>query len=175
MSEVITIEICGEFFKLHEDTEIYNYFKRHYLHYFPNLPDRTTFVRQSANLWQVKALCQSLIVQRADQQHDQIQSIDTMPLPVCTYTRGGFRAKRLPMVAESGHCAAKKMDYHGFKLGLIISRIGMIAYFPLLSARTHDVYHLGSLIEGFAGTIPADKALLMNINKVCGRKNNKHR
>ena len=83
-AEVITIEICGEFFKLHEDTEIYNYFKRHYLHYFPNLPDRTTFVRQSANLWQAKLLCQSLIIQMADQQHDQIQSIDTMPLPVCT-------------------------------------------------------------------------------------------
>lgn len=25
-AEVITIEICGEFFKLHEDTEIYHYF-----------------------------------------------------------------------------------------------------------------------------------------------------
>jgi hypothetical protein len=74
-AEVMTIEICGEFFKLHEDTEIYNYFKRHYLHYFPNLPDRTTFVRQAANLWQVKALCQSLIVQMADQQNDQIQPI----------------------------------------------------------------------------------------------------
>ena len=33
-----------------------------------------------------------------------IQSIDTMPLPVCTYTRGGFRDKRFPMVAEFGHC-----------------------------------------------------------------------
>lgn len=159
-AEVITIEICGEFFKLHEDTEIYNYFKRHYLHYFPNLPNRTTFVRQSANLWQVKALCQSLIVQMADQQNDQIQSIDTMPLPVCTYTRGGFRDKRFPMVAEFGHCAAKKMDYYGFKLGLRISRIGMITHFPLLSARTHDVNHLGSLIEGFAGTVPADKGFI---------------
>ena len=159
-AEVITIEICGEFFKLHEDTEIYNYFKRHYLHYFPNLPDRTTFVRQSANLWQVKLLCQSLIVQMADQQHDQIQSIDTMPLPVCTYTRGGFRDKRFPNVAEFGHCAAKKMDYYGFKLGLRISRIGMITHFPLLSARTHDVHHLGSLIEGFSGTVPADKGFI---------------
>ena len=92
-AEVITLEICGEFFKLHEDTEIYNYFKRHYLSYFPNLPDRTTFVRQSANLWQAKVLCQSLIVQKSNQQLDQVQSIDTLPLPVCTYTRGGFRDK----------------------------------------------------------------------------------
>ena len=159
-AEVITIEICGEFFKLHEDTEIYNYFRRHYVHYFPNLPERTTFVRQSANLWQAKLLCQSLLVRMADQQHDQIQSIDTMPLPVCTYTRGGFRDKRFPTVAEFGHCAAKKMDYYGFKLGLRISKIGMITHFPLLSARTHDVHHLGSLIEGFAGTVPADKGFI---------------
>ena len=125
-SEVITLEICGEFFKLHE----------------------------------AKLLCQSLIVQMADQQHDQIQSIDTMPLPVCTYTRGGFRDKRFPTVAEFGHCAAKKMNYYGFKLGLRISRIGMITHFPLLSARTHDVHHLGSLIEGFSGTVPADKGFI---------------
>ena len=159
-AEVITIEICGEFFKLSEDTEIYNYFRRHYLHYFPNLPERTTFVRQSANLWQAKVICQSLLVRMADQQNDQIQSIDTLPLPVCTYTRGGFRDKRFPMVAQFGHCAAKKMDYYGFKLGLRISRIGMITHFPLLSARTHDVHHLGSLIEGFGGTVPADKGFI---------------
>jgi len=159
-AEVITIEICGEFFKLHEDTEIYNYFKRHYLPFFPNLPERTTFVRQSANLWQVKRLCQSLIVRKAAQHLDQVQSIDTLPLPVCTYTRGGFRDKRFPLVAEFGHCAAKKMDYYGFKLGLRITRLGMITHFPLLSARTHDIHHLGSLIEGFCGTVPADKGFL---------------
>lgn len=155
-AEVMTIEICGEFFKLHEDSEIYNYFKRHYLHYFPNLPERTTFVRQSANLWHVKRLCQSLIVERAARDDDPIQSIDTMPLPVCTYTRGGFRDKRFPTVAEFGHCAAKKLHYYGFKLGLRISRCGMITHSPLLSARTHDSQHLESLIEGFTGTVPAD-------------------
>jgi hypothetical protein len=52
------------------------------------------------------------------------------------------------------------MDYYGFKLGLRISRIGMITHFPLLSARTHDVHHLGSLIEGFTGTVPADKGFI---------------
>ena len=159
-AEVITIEICGEFFKLHEDTEIYNYFKRHYLAFFPNLPSRTTFVRQSANLWQAKVICQSLLVQRAAQNADLVQSIDTMPLPVCTFTRGGLRDKRFPTIAQFGHCAAKKMDYYGFKLGLRIARSGMITHFPLLSARLHDVNHLGSLIEGFAGTVPADKGFI---------------
>lgn len=90
-AEVITIEICGEFFKLHEDTEIYNYFRRHYPAFFPNLPSRTTFVRQSANLWQAKVMCQSLLVQISEQTGDLVQSIDTLPLPVCTSRGGGFR------------------------------------------------------------------------------------
>jgi hypothetical protein len=128
-AEVITIEICGEFFKLREDTEIYNYFRRHYLSFFPNLPSRTTFVRRSANLWQAKVMCQSLLVQISEQNADAVQSIDTLPLPVGTYTRGGFRDKRFPTVAEFGHCASKKMDYYGCKLGLRISRAGMMRAF----------------------------------------------
>ncbi len=52
------------------------------------------------------------------------------------------------------------MDYYGFKLGLRIARSGMITNFPLLSARLHDVNHLGSLIEGFQGTVPADKGFI---------------
>ena len=101
-AEVITLEICGEFFKLHEDTEIYRYFKQHYLHYFPNLPSRTTFVRQAANLWQVKVACQSLLVKRVGQERAAVQSIDTLPLPVCTYPRGGFRERRFPTLADGG-------------------------------------------------------------------------
>ncbi len=36
----------------------------------------------------------------------------------------------------------------------------MITHFPLLAARSHDVNHLGALIEGFAGTVPADKGFI---------------
>lgn len=36
----------------------------------------------------------------------------------------------------------------------------MITHFPLLSARAHDINHLGALIEGFCGTVPADKGFL---------------
>lgn len=159
-AEVITIEICGEFFKMSEDTEIYKYFKRHYFDFFPNLPDRTTFVRQAANLWQVKVLVQMILTELSEQKFDSVQSIDTVPLPVCTYTRGGFRDKCFYGEADFGHCAAKKLDYYGFKLGLRIARSGMITHFPLLSARTHDSQHLGSLIEGFSGIVPADKGFI---------------
>lgn len=52
------------------------------------------------------------------------------------------------------------MDYDGFKLGLRVSRIGMMTHFPLLTARSHDVNHTNALVEGFSGMCPADKAFI---------------
>ena len=88
-----------------------------------------------------------------------MQVIDTLPLPVCTYTRSR-RDRCFKTLADYGHCAAKKLSYYGFKLGLRVSPIGMITHFPLLSARAHDVTHTTALVEGFAGLCLADKGFI---------------
>ncbi len=157
--EVITIEICGEYFKHQSDKDLYDYFAAHYRHFFPRLPNRSLFVRQAANLWQVKTAIWQLLVERSGQHTSPVQVIDTLPLPVCTYTRA-VRDRCFKTLADSGHCAAKKLDYYGFKLGLRVSRLGMITHFPLLSARAHDVNHTNALVEGFAGLCPADKGFI---------------
>jgi hypothetical protein len=56
--EVITMEICGEYWKLHTDADLYDYFRSHYHHFFPKLRERSLFARQAANLWQLKARLQ---------------------------------------------------------------------------------------------------------------------
>ncbi|MCL4304197.1 MAG: IS982 family transposase [Anaerolineae bacterium] len=157
--EVITIELCGEFFKLHTDEDIFDHFCEYYQDYFPHLTDRTLFVRQAANLWQVKAAIQQQLVRSSGQADDPVQVIDTLPLPVCGYTRA-YRDRCFKPHADYGHCAAKDLDYYGFKLGLRIARSGMITSFPLLPARPHDVQFLEELVEGFAGTVPADKGFI---------------
>ena len=53
--EVITMEICGEYFKLPSDKAIWQYFRAHSRSFFPALGDRTPFGRQAATLWQIKA------------------------------------------------------------------------------------------------------------------------
>ena len=53
-SEAIAIEIIGEWLGFHSDKDIRKYFKRHWSYLFPKLPDRSQFVRQTANLWAVK-------------------------------------------------------------------------------------------------------------------------
>jgi len=157
--EVITMELCGEYFKLATDKDLFAYFRTHYAHFFPQLTNRTLFVRQAANLWQVKAAIQQRLTQVSGQAADPVQIIDTLSLPVCGYTRsGGDRC--FPTVADYGHCAAKKLDYYGFKLGLRIARCGMIISFLLLPARPHDIRLLDDLVEGFAGLVPADKGFI---------------
>jgi hypothetical protein len=50
-SEVLAIEVVGEFLGMDEDTKLFAYFRRHYAHFFPNLlhVNRTTFARQQTS------------------------------------------------------------------------------------------------------------------------------
>lgn len=157
--EVISIEICGEYFKLATDQDMYDYFRSHYQHFFPNLTDRTLFVRQAANLWLVKAAIQQRLTIVSGQASDPIQMIDTLPLPVCVYTRS-YRDRCFKPEADYGYCAAKDLHYYGFKLGLRIARSGMITHFPLLPARPHDIQLLDDLVQDFAGLVLADKGFI---------------
>jgi hypothetical protein len=157
--EVIAIEICAEMFKMPKDKDLFTYFVTHYRHFFPHLRQRSGFVRHAAALWWVKALIQQRIVRLHQADSDPVQAIDTMPLPVCTYTRSG-RDRCFTGKADYGFCAAKEERYYGFKLGLRVSRCGFITHYPLLAARPHDVKHLPALVEEFKGLAPADKGFL---------------
>ena len=66
--EVITIELCGEYFKLGTDEDIFNYFQAHFQDWFPHLRERTLFVRQAANLLRrIKALLQRRLTEVSGQ------------------------------------------------------------------------------------------------------------
>ena len=52
------------------------------------------------------------------------------------------------------------MHYYGFKLGLRVSRAGMMTNYALLQARPHDIQFLETLMEDFEGCAPADKRFI---------------
>jgi hypothetical protein len=83
----ITMEICGESFKLGCDKDLFGYFHTHYRHFFLTLTDRSCFVRQATSLWQTKAAIQRCLVIVNGQANDPVQVIDTLPLPVCILSR----------------------------------------------------------------------------------------
>ena len=99
-SEVITMEIVGEFLGIDTDKGIYTYFKRHYRGCFPKLAEvhRTTFTRQAANLWKVKEkLWQHILRAEFVLEGEDTQSlfmIDSFPVP-------GYAKRAAPTDAKS--------------------------------------------------------------------------
>jgi hypothetical protein len=79
-SEVLTIECVGEFWGIDTDKGLYEHFRRHWGDWFPALSrvHRTTFTRQAANLWAVKAqLRQQLLGQISFD--PQVSILDSFP------------------------------------------------------------------------------------------------
>lgn len=151
-SEVITMEIVGEYLGFSTDKAIYEYFKRHWRRYFPNMPDRTSFVRQCANLWKIK---ESLFEHLSGCRKTAIQIIDSMPLSTVKFVRAR-RARLFKGVASYGKWFGQ--TYFGFKLHFKIAETGMIRRFLVTSANIHDIKLAEDLLEGdrYAWTL-ADK------------------
>ena len=87
-SEIITMEIVGEFKKLDQDKELFQYFRYHFSHLFPGLTriSRTTFVRQATNLKDIKENAWQYILNSVE--HDSgIAIIDSFPIQVCQFAR----------------------------------------------------------------------------------------
>lgn len=87
-AEVLTMEVVGESLGLDQEKALFAYFRRHHSHLFPVLGrvHRTTFTRQAANLWQVKArLWQHSLSGLARDR--QLSLADSFSLPVCRFAR----------------------------------------------------------------------------------------
>lgn len=127
------------------ETEILREARRHYRHYFDQLPGQ-------ARLWhRIRAalplierfrryLCAQLGVE-----HEELRILDSMPIPVATPTSPPGRGNGFDL-AEGGHCASKKLDYLGFKLGLLITQHGIPDVYDLFPARPHDLQLLEDLL-----------------------------
>ena len=127
-SEVITIEVVGEYLRLHQDKAIFDYFRFHYSHFFPALRTlhRTTFVRQAANLCSIKNLVwQGILAQTSFDAEFHI--IDSLPLPACRFARA-YRCRRFKGGAAFGHDSLARQTFYGFRLhGIPSARAGGVA------------------------------------------------
>jgi len=156
-SEVLTVEIVGEFLGLDTDQGLHAYFRRHFGHLFPRLREvhRTTFARQAANLWGVKqALWRHLA---AATRHDPaLVVIDSLPVPACRFARA-YRCRSLRGLAAFGYDALAHQTYYGFRLHLRISWPGVITAAALAPANEADRAVAPQLLAGLAGWALGDK------------------
>ncbi len=156
-SEVITMEVVGEFLGIDEDTELFAYFRRHYAHYFPNLRcvHRTTFTRQAANLWKVKEhLWQELLAQTP---HDPTFAIcDSMPLAACLFARA-YRCKRFRGEAAFGKDTLLRQTFYGFRVHMRVAWPGVITRLCVAPANAHELHLLAELLQRTSGIVIGDR------------------
>lgn len=149
-SEVITMDLVGEWCGYDGDEAIWQYFKRHWWAWCPRLGARTTFVRQAANLWRLKQLLQERLVTDLGARTADCHIIDGFPIAVCKLARAP-RSRVLIAEADYGYCAAKAEYYYGLKANLLIDLRGVVVGLTITAANVDErdsAYDLVSVIEG---------------------------
>lgn len=156
-SEVLAMEVVGEYLGFSQDKAIFDYFRRHFSHFFPTLAvlHRTTFVRQAANLWKVKqALWQKLI--RQTYCDPSFGIVDSFPVAVCKFARAQ-RGKCFRAEAGYGKDHTIKQTFYGFRFHVRICWPGVITRVIVAPADLSDTAVLEQLLEGTEGYCLGDR------------------
>jgi hypothetical protein len=71
-SEVLAMEAVGAFLGISQEEALYTFFRNHYAHFFPGIRriHRTTFTRQTANLWRAKQRLWRYLIDRTPHDGD---------------------------------------------------------------------------------------------------------
>jgi hypothetical protein len=156
-SEVLTIEVVGEFLGIDTDQGLYTFFRRFFGDWFPMLCqiDRTTFVRQAANLWVIKEQLFDYLSQLVP--HDPLISVvDSFPMPVCRFARAN-RCRLFAGIAAYGYDEVAKQTYYGLRAHVRMCWPGVIVATALAPANVHDTEAAEELLQGVQGWVLGDR------------------
>ncbi|HEX8145891.1 MAG TPA: IS982 family transposase [Pyrinomonadaceae bacterium] len=156
-SEVLTVELVGEYLGLDRDAEVFSYFRRHYSQFFPGLRavHRTTFARQAANLWRVKeALWQHMLPLTGCDPAWAL--VDSFPVAVCRFARAP-RSRTFRGEAGFGKDHNVKQTSYGFRLHARVAWPGVVTRLSVCAADASDVAVLEELADETAGVCLGDR------------------
>jgi hypothetical protein len=164
-SEVITMIVVGEFLGYDTDEGIHQYFRQHWDALFPNIPNRTTFLRQAANLWVVIAHIQRTIACYLGAFDDDCHIVDGLPMTVANVNRAK-RTKSFRGEATKGYCASKKQYFYGFHGTLLVSLGGVITGFTATAANVDEREAAWDVLDEVMGLLLGDKGYISHFFKM---------
>ena len=143
----------------HSDKDIWKYFKQHWSHLFPKLPDRSQFVRQTANLWVVKQQMHQHLVKLLGADTADIHLVDGFPMDVCVTTR----VKNSTVYkgeAAYGYCAAKKKSFYRFQGHLMTDARGVPVAMTITATNIDERISIYDLLHNVDGLLIGDKGYI---------------
>lgn len=156
-SEVITMELAGEFLGIDADKAIWQHFRRYHLAEFPALAgvDRTRFVRQAADLWRVKQRLHERVAAMPPADDPALPDagplwiVDSFPLRVCRFKRAPSH-RLFRGLADYGRDPTDGRLFYGFRVHLRCTQAGGCAQILLTAANVPDVNAVAELTRGLA-------------------------
>jgi hypothetical protein len=157
-SEVITMELVGTYLGLSQDQEMFDYFRRNSVYFFPEMAQvaRTTFVRQAANLWAIKERLWCLIRDSLLLYDPTVAIVDSLPIPACQFARA-YRCLRFDDTASTGCDHTCCQTFYGFRLHLRLCWPGVITQMDLAPANVHEGEVVWEVTTGTSGLLLGDR------------------
>lgn len=157
--ELMTLYLFGTIKRHRSLRAIYDYTKDHLLEWFPELPTYGGFIQRINRLGRAFAQLADLLMQDIPEPQDlpktafvppetPIALVDAFPIIMAQHGRSDT-ARVAPQVADKGHCATKRLYYHGVKMHLIAERqpgqLPRPRLVEISPASTHDLTALHGL------------------------------
>jgi IS5 family transposase len=158
-AEIITMEIVAEFLGIDTDKGAWEYFRNHWLTWFPKVGSRANFAKHASNLWAIKQKIQKDLARKLGAFSDSLHLADGFPMPALHIKRAYF-SSIFQGEAAYGFCASKGEHYYGFKGNLLINSEGIIAEITVTPANIDERDSLWDIIDGVNGILIADKGLI---------------
>lgn len=154
-SEVITIALFSEMVFGGDEAKTLHFIRQYHLELFPNLLDETRYNRRRRQLTEMMDEIRCILRDLWRESHplkeddELIRLVDSAPVPLCTYTRGG-RCKSIDIDWRDewfGVCTSKKSKFFGARCHMTVALDQMIDSWLLAPGSYDDRKPMVSLLE----------------------------
>ena len=136
-SEMMTLMLAQDFIPYPGETQYVGFIRANYRREFPQLVDQSHYNRRARSLrYLIEQLRRDWLSELGVNDPKQLL-VDTKPVPVLGYKRGKAHSD-FAGSAGYGHCAARKLNYFGYKLVMLTTLDGLPVVYDLVSATTDE-------------------------------------
>jgi Transposase DDE domain len=136
-SEMLTLMLAQDFIPYPGETQYVGYIRANYGREFPKLVDQSQYNRRARNLrYLVEMLRRQWLGVLGVEDPKQLL-VDTKPIPVMGYKRSKSHSDFAGSAAY-GHCAARNLNYFGYKLVMLTTLDGLPVVYDLVPANTDE-------------------------------------
>lgn len=136
-SEMLTLMLAMDFFEFNSERRYHAFVRANYLSLFPHLLDQSQYNRRARSLRFLLNALRQAWANELGVQWEKHFLLDTTPVPVVGYRRDKSRS-HFRGSADYGYCAARRLNYYGYKLVMLTTLNGTPYSFELVPAPTDE-------------------------------------